>query len=182
MSTSEPDSRQSNNRFIYTVLIAILVVNAAIIGIAQLTYTPDPADQFAQAAVAAQERGDYDVAIVSYTEALSYDAENPRIFYNRGVAHWQYGNLDRAIADLEQAIALDARYAWPHLALGDIYMAQGAEDRALAHFTIFRELSAGDANALATADQRLEPFATQLIDQTTAETAANGAIPDGSVD
>jgi tetratricopeptide (TPR) repeat protein len=184
MSTADADSRQSNNRFIYIVLGAIIVVNIVIIAIAQATQAPDPVTELARDAVLAHENGDYDLAIAGYSEALTLAAgdsdESARLHYNRGVSYWLNDDIDAATADFEQAIALDEAYYWPHLALGDIYSQQGNPEQALAAYRQFRDLSvaADDDHASNTATERIKVATTQQA--TMQQNAGPNATNDGN--
>ena len=164
MSTPDADSRQTTNRFIFVVLGVLIVVNVAIIAIAQATQTPDVVTELARDAVRAHESGDYETAIAGYSEALNLANadELPRLYYNRGVSYWLNDDIDAAIADLEQATTLDETYNWPHLALGDVYSQQGDHERALSSYRQFRNLSGGDEHASATANDRIKQTTTRL--------------------
>ena len=87
--------------------IAIKDFNQAIILNPRIT----PAPVYLDRGVARSKLGDYQGAIVDYTEAISHGFTYANVYYNRGNCHGKLSNYHEAIADLNQAIKLDPNYA-----------------------------------------------------------------------
>uniref|UniRef100_UPI000AD5CA5A tetratricopeptide repeat protein n=1 Tax=Treponema endosymbiont of Eucomonympha sp. TaxID=1580831 RepID=UPI000AD5CA5A len=65
------------------------------------------ADAFIKEGVLFAGRGDFDNAIMCFTEALALDPNLADACNNRGYAYARKGDYDRAIADFTQALKLD---------------------------------------------------------------------------
>ena len=78
--------------------------------------------------------GDYDRAIVAFSDAMRLDPKSALAFTNRGVAYVRKGDMDRAIADFSEAIRLDPNYALASSNRGIAYARKGDNDRAIADF------------------------------------------------
>ena len=74
--------------------------------------------------IAASEKGEIELAIEDYTEAIALNPEFAEAYYQRGLAYSKKSEIELAIVDYTQAIALkpdyaDAYYhrskAWLHL-------------------------------------------------------------------
>ena len=66
-------------------------------------------------------KGDYDLAIKDYEEAIKAKSDNSKAFYNRALAYKRKGEHDRAIADLDQALKLDPYYMNAFIARAQVY-------------------------------------------------------------
>ena len=84
---------------------------------------PKDARYFYNAGIKNAQKGDFDAAIMDFTEAIRLDPKDAGAFYNRGVAYDQKRDFDAGIKDLTEAIRLDPNYAKPSLC-----------DRGLAHY------------------------------------------------
>jgi tetratricopeptide (TPR) repeat protein len=73
----------------------------------------------------AYERGDSDLAIDCYTEAIQLDQECVQAYCNRGVAYGRKGDHIKAIADLTEAIRLDPKCARTYKGVGRRFHCQG---------------------------------------------------------
>jgi tetratricopeptide (TPR) repeat protein len=105
----------------------------------------------------AKSRGDYDLAIAEYSEAIRRNPNNPIAYYNRGLAYYQKrknakgdydnGDYDRALADYTQALRLDPNFAVAYNA------------RALVYYQGFHAKEGGHARGIADTTQaiRLDP-------------------------
>lgn len=50
---------------------------------------------------------DYEGAVSDFTEALSFNARDPRVYVHRGQARAELGDYDKALQDVEKALKLD---------------------------------------------------------------------------
>src|SRR5215467_10136509 len=93
--------------------------------------------------------GDYDRAIVAFSDAMRLDPKSALAFTNRGVAYERKGDMDRAIADFSEAIRLDPNYALASSNRGIAYGKKGDNDRAIADFNEAIRLDPKNALAFA---------------------------------
>ena len=80
-------------------------------------------------------RGDFDLAVRYYTEAIRLNPKDAATYNNRGYAYLQKGDSDKAIADYDEAIRLDPKYAKAHFFRGSGYEDKGDQDKAVADYT-----------------------------------------------
>jgi tetratricopeptide (TPR) repeat protein len=59
---------------------------------------------------AANARGDYPVAVKSFTSTIEADAKAAEAYYNRGAAQWMLENYSQAVEDFKKALELDPDY------------------------------------------------------------------------
>jgi tetratricopeptide (TPR) repeat protein len=71
----------------------------------------DDAEDYLNRGLVYYSKGEYDCAIVDYTEALRLNPNYAEAYNNRGVAYAGKGYLDKAIADLTQALQIDPNRA-----------------------------------------------------------------------
>jgi tetratricopeptide (TPR) repeat protein len=69
------------------------------------------AQAYADSAIAAFGRKDYDKAIVDYTQAIRIAPKFATAYGNRASAYGMKGEYDKAIADLEAALRIDPNHA-----------------------------------------------------------------------
>ena len=92
-------------------LVMVGVITAALgLTVASGRDTGD-ADAHYRRGLACQEKGDYDKAIVEFTEAIRLDPKDADAYHNRGLAYGKKGEHDNAIADFNEAIHLDPKDA-----------------------------------------------------------------------
>ncbi|GHT85531.1 hypothetical protein FACS1894137_09920 [Spirochaetia bacterium] len=96
---------------------------------------------------ASYNRGDYDMAIADYTEAIRLDPNYANAYYNRGVAYENKKDYDRAIGDYTQAIRINPNYAVAYNNRGGVYVDKKDYDRAIADYTEAIRLDPNYANA-----------------------------------
>ena len=60
-------------------------------------------------ALDAQDQGELQAAIASYTLAIQANPRSGDSYYNRGVAYYDMGNINRAIEDYTNAIAINSQ-------------------------------------------------------------------------
>ena len=58
-----------------------------------------------------RDKGDFDGAIVAYTEGIRLHPQNAQPYSSRGQAYLRKGEFDKAIADCNKAIQLDPMMA-----------------------------------------------------------------------
>ncbi len=97
--------------------------------------------------VEAADNGDYDLAIVCFTEAIRLDPNLATAYYNRGCTYDDMGKYDKAIADYNEAIRLDPKYAEAYYNRAVAYDHKGEYDRAIADLTEAIRLNPEDAEA-----------------------------------
>ena len=76
-------------------------------------------------------KGDWDKAIVAFTEAIKIDPKSKLAYANRGGAYIQMGDYDTAIADLSEAIRIDDRFASAFNKRGAAYIEKGLVNKAI---------------------------------------------------
>jgi tetratricopeptide (TPR) repeat protein len=167
---------QNDRRFqqLYKALEkAAPVVRAASYGGAS---TPKTAGTFLDRGIGFAMRGEYEMAIADFTEALNLDPDMQAAWMLRGRALYasvsdvyavdeNFGGVgtittfndvvsdekmavyDRAIADFTQAIRLNPDYAKAYLERGNAYDGKGDYDRAIADYTQAIRLDPDDAEA-----------------------------------
>jgi tetratricopeptide (TPR) repeat protein len=94
------------------------------------------------------KKGQYDLAIADYSEALRRNPKDPAgIIWNRGNAHAEKRDYPGAIADYDQAIALSPKFADYYRIRASTYEKMGERDRAIADYR--RALSLNPSNQAA---------------------------------
>lgn len=88
------------------------------------------------------DTGDYENAIINYTEAISMKPDFMVAYNNRGNAYLNLGKFDKAIDDYTKAIANDPKYAIAYNNRGVAFYNKGKYDNALADYTKAIELDA----------------------------------------
>ena len=94
-----------------------------------------------------EKQGEYDKAIVHYTEAINLNSELAEAYYNRGVAYAKKGEFDLAIQDFNKAIDLNPEYAKAYYNRGVAYAKKGEFDLAIQDYTKAIDLNPEDADA-----------------------------------
>jgi tetratricopeptide (TPR) repeat protein len=57
----------------------------------------------------AADKGEFDLAISCFTEAIRLNPADDQAYYNRAVCYWQKKEIDRALSDLDEALRLDPK-------------------------------------------------------------------------
>ncbi len=78
--------------------------------------------------------GQYDKAIIDFSEAILVNPKNPFAFDNRGDAWREKGNYDRALADYNEALAIEPTFTSALLNRGITYELQGDKVKARADY------------------------------------------------
>jgi len=81
------------------------------------------------------DKGDYDRAIVDYTQAIKLDPNYNDAYYNRGNAYFDKGDYNRAIVDYTQVIKLDPNNDDAYYNRGNTYYNKRDYNRAIADYT-----------------------------------------------
>ena len=92
-------------------------------------------------------KGDFDLAIRCYSDAIRFDPKNADIYCTRGLAYEHKGDYDKAIADFTEAIRLEPKRGSTYRRRGSAYEKKGEKDKANADFAKARELGGGRRNA-----------------------------------
>ena len=120
--------------------------------------------------LAYSDKGDYDRAIVDFTEAIEPNP-NHYTYYNRGVAYLKKGDYNRAIEDFTEAIELNPDDAEAYNNRGNAYNNKGEVDHAIEDFTTAIALNPDYAEAYnnrGLADQIKGDIDRAIVDFTTA--------------
>jgi tetratricopeptide (TPR) repeat protein len=81
-----------------------------------------------------RDLGDFDRAIVDYTEEIRLDPKSAKAYAGRGEIWRLKGDLDSALADQDQAVQLEPKDGLGFLLRGDILRYKGEFNRALADY------------------------------------------------
>jgi tetratricopeptide (TPR) repeat protein len=57
-------------------------------------------------------KGNYDKAIVDFTQAINLDPNYAAAYYNRGLAYANKGDYDKVITDLEAVLRIDPHHPY----------------------------------------------------------------------
>jgi tetratricopeptide (TPR) repeat protein len=79
------------------------------------TNTPTPnlaatAAAYYKSGRANSEKGEWELAISDYDQAIQFRPDYPEAYYHRGIAWTKQGDLDQAVADFSQTIQLNPGY------------------------------------------------------------------------
>ncbi len=124
------------------VMLAVLLPTAASIG----DETSDKATAAYQAGAALLEKGEFDKAILQFSQAIGFRPRFAGAYSGRGTAYWSMGDMDKAIADYTLALAINDKLAETWFNRGVAYADKGEPDKAIADFDRAITLSPKDAN------------------------------------
>ncbi|GMO62750.1 MAG: hypothetical protein Ta2G_21700 [Termitinemataceae bacterium] len=120
-------------------LLAAVTKNASVTRAAKYAVTentrPTTAGTYLDRGLLFASRGEYDMAIEAYSEAIKLDPNDADAYYNRGIAYANKRDYDRAITDYSQAIKIDPNYAVAYYNRGNEYRGKGDYDRAVADYS-----------------------------------------------
>ena len=100
----------------------------------------DKKEQALEQGKVAFRRGDFDLAIRYFDEAIRLDPKYAKAYNNRGYTYTLKGEFDKAIADLTEAIQLNPNLAQAYCNRGLAYRAKGDTTKAEADFARAKEL------------------------------------------
>ena len=92
-------------------------------------------------------RGDLDLAVDDFTNAMRRDPRSLAAYYNRGNVYIKQEKFDQAIADFSRAISLQPDHVLSYNNRGTAYLAKGEIDRAIAEFDKALELDPNNSQA-----------------------------------
>ena len=92
-------------------------------------------------------RGDFNLAVEDYTQAIELDPNYHRAYFGRGSAHTGLGNYKESIEDYTLAISLRSDYTEAYINRGNVYRSLERFDEAFADYQRALELAPGNLNA-----------------------------------
>jgi tetratricopeptide (TPR) repeat protein len=107
----------------------------------------DVAIAYNNRALALTAKGEHNLAIASYNEALRLAPNDAIILSNRATAWYRKGDQDRAIADFDRSLALKPRDNVTLRGRGNAWFRKGDYDRAAADFSATTSIDPKDAVA-----------------------------------
>ena len=93
------------------------------------------------------EKGEYDIAIADYNEAIRLEPSEASYFSNRGLAWDAKKDYEKAIADYNEAIRLDPKYAMAYHNRGTVWYAKKDYEKAIADYNEAIRLDSKNAMA-----------------------------------
>jgi tetratricopeptide (TPR) repeat protein len=94
-------------------------------------------------------KGDNDIAIAYFTEAIKLNPEDDKAYCNRGAAYFSERKYDKAIADLTKVIELNPEDGEAYYSRGAAYALYRKYDNAIADLDKAIELNPNDYHAMA---------------------------------
>ena len=121
----------------------------------------DPGYEANERGIAALNSGNYNQAILEFSEAIRLVPSNPYGYFNRGNVYFSINDFESAVTDFTQAIRIDANFILAYYHRGYSYMYQFDWARAITDFETVLRLNpdfpdAGESLSLARAMQSLE--------------------------
>ena len=98
--------------------------------------------------IASSEKGEVELAIEDYTEAIVLDPKFAEAYYQRGLAYAKNGELDKAIEDYTTAIELKPNHADAYYNRGGAFLRLGEQNKAKADLETARNLGSDALTAL----------------------------------
>ena len=110
--------------------------------IALVALAAAPCDAGANAAQAARNqgnaaclRGDFELAVRRYTDAIGRDPEDAALHNNRAYAYLRTNEIDKAITDYDEALRIDPHHSKARFFRGSLYEERGDWDKAVVDYT-----------------------------------------------
>lgn len=92
-------------------------------------------------------KGEYDLALSDYDEAVKLNPKDVSIYLNRGKVHSNKKNYDLAIADFNKAIELNPNEATAYFNRGESYEKKGSATQAMGDYQKVVEMDANNESA-----------------------------------
>ncbi len=89
---------------------------------------------------AAYDKGDFDLSITCFTEAIRLKRDDAWAYYGRGSSYLEKNHFDKAVADFTEAIRLKPDFAEAYYNRGLAYKSSGNVDNANVDFARAKEL------------------------------------------
>jgi len=112
-------------------------------------------------ALAAIQRGDYRLAVGSFTRAIGQDPRNSELYWRRAEVYRDLREPALALRDLDRSIELDPQAYYPHLLKAEILSASGLSQRAIQEYQFAAASPSGSARAKEFAAKRAEELAVK---------------------
>ncbi len=93
-----------------TILVSLILTFAGVFPALSMLLADEPETLFKQGMLAEKD-GDYDTAIIDYTQVLQAVPKTANVLYRRSAAYMAKGDYVRAIADLNQVIQINPKHA-----------------------------------------------------------------------
>src|SRR5271165_2553717 len=106
------------------------------------------------AALTANHRGDYQLAVGSFSRAIRQDPTNAQLYWLRAEAYQRLKEPALAMRDLDRAIQLAPNATYPHLLKGEVLSASGLRQQALQEYQRAAEMPSSSPQARAFALER----------------------------
>jgi tetratricopeptide (TPR) repeat protein len=94
----------------------------------------DSASAYSNRGDAYTSKGEYDLAIADFSQAIKLNPNDAYAYNNRGFAYAKKGDYDRALADCDQALKLNPNYANAYAARGLAYKGKKQINQAIQDF------------------------------------------------
>jgi tetratricopeptide (TPR) repeat protein len=94
--------------------------------------------------LASYKRGDYDEAIMYFTQEVQIDPSNSVCFFNIGICYQQKRNYPKAIENFRTAITINPKYTAAFKSFGIVYFESNKDDEALECFKTCISLDQSD--------------------------------------
>ena len=85
--------------------------------------------------------GDYNKAVICYTNLLGLVDQDLEFFYNRGLCYLKLGRYQKSISDFEKTIELDKKFFLGYLHLGEAYYESGNYEASLKSYKKAKKLN-----------------------------------------
>ena len=106
--------------------------------------------------IGSSEKGEVELAIQDYTEAIALDPKFAGAYYQRGLAYAKNSELDKAIEDYTRAIELKPDYADAYYSRSKAWLRLGKQDEAKADMQTASNIGINSSTAL---DETLRNYA-----------------------
>ena len=96
----------------------------------------DRATAYYRRGIGYHDKGQYDLAIADFSQAILINRRFTNAYINRGIAYRIKGLVEHALADHDQAILFDPRDASAYFNRGQTYQINGQFDNAIADYNL----------------------------------------------